>query len=139
MSAAKKIEGNTKEAKSKFSIVYGDLHANGKRQKRINDFWIFCHSTFWSKEIFSEIQEEEFKKLIAEHFRHSKNSDKTFIELIHRAVLAKRYVKRSQWRYIPKPSDWLNINYSKGLAGTADWFRQLAEQRKTVPSYNSAL
>jgi hypothetical protein len=137
MSALKKqIE---QETQFQFQIIRGGLYSPTKREKRINDFWTFCHSTFWSKEIFTESQEDEFRKLIAVYFVKGKDSNETFCQLVQRAVLAKRYVKRRKSRYIAKPADWLNINYKKGLKGTEAWYNDVEQQRLTVPSYNEGI
>src|SRR5437868_6598554 len=135
MSAARKLQNQGLPKSPQLRIIFGGLHT-GKKQKRINDFWVFCHSTFWSRENFTESQQEDFKHLIAEHFRRGTDVDTTFRELIQRAILAKRYVRRGPGRYMPKPADWLNVHFARGLSGTASWYSELAEQRKTVPSYN---
>jgi len=137
MSALKKqIE---QETQVQFRIIRGGLYSPTKRVKRINDFWTFCHSTFWSTQIFKETQEEKFKDLISAYFQKGKDSDEMFSQLVQRAVLAKRYVKRRNTRYMTKPEDWLNINYKKGLKGTETWFQEVEQQRLTVPTHNEAL
>lgn len=140
MSAAKKIQ--TKENKQKSShlkVIKGGLHPSSKKQKLINNYWTFCHSLFWSTEIFSEQQEAEFKKLIAEHFSDSKDAAKTFHQLVERAILVKRYIRRRKGRYVAKPIDWLNINFRFGLTATKAWLKEVNDQRKTVPHYNEGV
>jgi hypothetical protein len=122
-----------------FRIIKGGLYSPTKREKRINDFWTFCHSTFWSNEIFTELQEDEFRELISAYFEKGKDSDETFSQLVQRAVLAKRYVKRRNSRYVAKPADWLNINYKTGLKGTEAWYKEVEQQRLSVPTYNEGL
>jgi hypothetical protein len=106
---------------------------------RIDQFWIFCNAVLWPNQQFQNAEIKEYKKLIAEHFRNSRNYDKTFKQLIERVCLAKRYVARRKGRYISKPVDWLNINYKNGLAGTASWYKVVEKQRKTVPHYNEGI
>jgi hypothetical protein len=122
-----------------FQIIRGGLYSPTKRERRVNDFWTFCHSTFWSTEIFSDTQEEQFKELISAYFVKGKDSDLIFTQLVERATLAKRYVKRRSNRFVAKPADWLNINYKKGLKGTEAWYKEVEAQRLTVPSYNEAI
>lgn len=124
---------------SHLSVVIGDLHPASRKEKRVYDFWTFCHAVLWPTEVFTPQQEDEFKKLIREHFNNSGDVDATFKELVQRAVLAKRYIRRRSTRYISKPTDWLNIHFAKGLSGTAKWFAELMQQRKTVPHYNEGV
>jgi hypothetical protein len=120
-------------------LLKGGRYTFTKREKRISDFWRFCHSVFWNTDSFTIDQEEEFLKLIADHFNGSKNSDKTFKELVERALLARRYVDRSRSRYMPSPAEWLNIGYTKGLAGTKSWHAEILNHRKSVPQHKSEL
>ena len=76
MSALKKqIE---QETQFQFRIIRGGLYSPTKREKRLHDFWTFCHSTFRSTEIFTQSQEEKFKDLISAYFKKGKDSDETF-------------------------------------------------------------
>lgn len=120
-------------------IIYGDKYYAPIKRKRINDFWSFCHSTFWPNENFTQEQVNEFKALIADHFKGAKDINGKFKELIERAALVKRYLRRREGRYISKPADWLNINFLFGLSNTARWYKELTEQRKTVPHYNEGI
>ena len=110
-----------------------------KREMRIEQFWQFCQATFWSTREFNYAEIKEFKSLIQEYFKRNQNPDKVFKQLVERVCLAKRYVSRKKGRYISKPVDWLNINYKNGLAGTKDWYKEVLEQRKTVPHYNEGI
>lgn len=142
MSALRKIQ-TKKETKSKnvshLRVIKGGLFPTSKREKRIEQFWLFCQATFWNTGQFTDAQVGEFKTLISEHFKGSKNVDKTFKQLAERVCLAKRYVSRRKGRYISKPIDWLNINYKNGLAGTASWYKEVETQRETVPHYNEGI
>lgn len=142
MSAIKKIQ-TKREIKNThvphLKVVKGGLFPTTKREKRIEQFWLFCHATFWNTQQFSDAEITEFKLLIREHFKRNKNVDATFKQLVERVCLAKRYVTRKKGRYISKPIDWLNINYKNGLAGTASWYKVVQEQRETVPHYNEGI
>src|SRR6202007_2144375 len=87
-------------------LIKGGLYQPSKKETRINHFWVFCHSTFWSTQNFSEKEVEKFKALIAEHFKDNEKVNHKFKELVERATMAKRYIKRRWWRYITKPMDW---------------------------------
>jgi hypothetical protein len=140
MSATKILKTELqKETIITFRVIRGGLYSHSIREKRVNDFWTFCHSTFWSNELFTEEEQQEFKMLIADHFKDGKDADEVFFQLLQRATLAKRYIKRRSTRYISKPSDWLNINFKKGLAGTENWLKEVEDQRLTVPTYNEGI
>lgn len=142
MSAIRKIQ-TKKEIKNKniphLRVVKGGLFPTTKREKRIEQFWLFCHATFWNAQQFTDAEIATFKLLIREHFKRNKNVDATFKQLVERVCLAKRYVTRKKGRYISKPVDWLNINYKNGLAGTESWYKVVQEQRETVPYYNEGI
>jgi hypothetical protein len=137
MEAARKLDQEI--AESVLQIIYGGKYISPLKRKRINAFWDFCYATFWSNQNFAEAEKEKFKELIADHFAGVDDPNQKFIELVERAVLAKRYIRRRSSRYITKPIDWLNINFKKGLSGTASWYKELNEQRKTVPHYNEGI
>ncbi len=136
MEAVRKLEDQITENFMK--IIYGDKYLSPVKRKRINDFWDFCHAQFWPCQNFTEQEKQKFKELITDHFTGD-DANKKFIELIERAILAKRYIKRRSGRYIAKPIDWLNIHFKFGLSGTANWYQELVKQRKTVPHYNEAV
>lgn len=137
MEAARKLEEEI--VNQLLQIVYGDKYLSPLKKKRINDLWDICYATIWPKENFSKTEIETFKVLIADHFIGSENADEKFAELIERVVLAKRYINRRQGRYISKPIDWLNIHFKTGLQGTEKWYKQVTDQRKTVPHYNEGI
>jgi hypothetical protein len=142
MSALRNIQ-NKKEIKNKtvshLKVVRGGLFPTSNREKRIEQFWLLCHATFWNAQQFTDAEVNEFKELIREHFKRNRNVDSVFKQLVERVCLAKRYVTRRKGRYISKPIDWLNINYVNGLAGTAGWYKVVEEQRETVPHYNEGI
>lgn len=142
MSALRNIQSK-KESKNKnvshLKVVRGGLFPTSTREKRIEQFWLLCHATFWNAQQFTDAEVSEFKELIREHFKRNRNVDSVFKQLVERVCLAKRYVTRRKGRYISKPIDWLNINYVNGLAGTASWFKVVEEQRETVPHYNEGI
>lgn len=133
-----KIE-NVSTRVSHLKVVKGKNKPTDHRTIRVDQFWVFCNAALWSNQIFTDAEINEYKKLISEHFIKSRNIDKTFHQLLERVCLAKRYVNRKKGRYISKPIDWLNINYKKGLAGTASWYKVVEKQRKSVPHYNEGI
>ena len=137
MEAARKLDQEI--AETVLQIIYGDKYISPLKRKRINAFWDFCYATFWSNQNFSEAEKEKFRELIADHFAGADDPNQKFIELVERAILAKRYIRRSPSRYIAKPMDWLNISFKKGLSGTVNWYKEVNEQRKTVPHYNEGI
>lgn len=142
MSAIKKIQTKSEvknRPASHLRVVKGNLFPRTTREKRIEQFWLLCHATFWNGQQFTDAETCEFKELIAEHFKRNRNVDAVFKQLVERVCLAKRYVTRKKGRYISKPIDWLNINYKNGLAGTASWYKDVVAQRETVPHYNEGI
>lgn len=135
METARKLEQQIEE--NFLRIIYGDKYLSPLKKQRINDFWDFCHATFWPCQNFTEAEKAEFKTLIAEHF--DGDSNRKFLELVERAILAKLYIDRRVGRYVAKPIDWLNINFRYGLSGTAYWHQEMMEQRQTVPYYNESI
>ena len=140
MSAVRKLktEKNTTRT-SHLKVVKGGLYPYSKREISTENLWLFCQASLWNTQVFSDEEIKEFKALLSEHFKGSKNIEKTFKQLVERVCLAKRYLARRKGRYISKPIDWLNINYKNGLAGTAGWYAVVEEQRKTVPHYNEGI
>jgi hypothetical protein len=138
MRALKSIR-TVRKREPQLRVVRGGLYPTSKKEKRIEQFWLFCQAALWNNQQFSESEVTEFKKLIAEYFKKSKDTDKIFTQLIERVCLAKRYVSRKPGRYMSKPIDWLNINYKNGLRGTYSWFKQVQQQRRSVPHYNEGI
>lgn len=142
MSAVRKIQtqnGSRNRKTSHLRVIKGGLFPATKKEKRIEQFWLFCHATLWNSQQFDNSQVEQFKELISEHFKKFKDADKAFKQLVERVCLAKRYVNRRPGRFISKPIDWLNINYRNGLTGTESWYKSVTDQRKTVPHYNEGI
>ena len=98
-----------------------------------------AQSTLWNKTAFSKKELAHLSELMAEHFDNGQHPRKTFLEIIQRICLAKRYLSREKGRYIAKPVDWLNIFYYNGLSGTAAWLEDVKSQRKTCPEYNKGI
>lgn len=132
---AKKLQEEITETFLK--IVYGEKYLSPLKKKRIDDFWDFCHATFWPCQNFTDAEKEKFRELIAEHF--TGDPDEKFLELIERAILVKRYIRRGFGRFVASPIDWLDIRYSYGLTGTAPWRNDMMERRKTLPHYNDSV
>ncbi|MBI4929903.1 MAG: hypothetical protein HY841_04010 [Bacteroidetes bacterium] len=113
------------------------INAQVKEKKMLIEMsWLAAKSAFWNNEQFSEKEEQEFRRLISAHFERNPNYRQQFKDIIERICLAKRYISRKFGRYVPKPSDWLNIHFKYGFAGTAKWLEEVKEQRRTVPHYN---
>jgi hypothetical protein len=120
-------------------VVKGDLFRTIKRVQRTQQFWIFCHSLFWSTQNFSEEQQNDYKQLIAPHFKGSSDIDETFKELVERACIAKQYVSQKDYRSIADPNEWLNIHYLQGLSGTCNDYQAIQNQRQTIPTYKEGI
>src|SRR5947207_163949 len=62
-----------------------------KKANRVEAYWKFSRAMFWHTQNFHEGETNKFKTLIHEFFHNSRDIDGTFIELVERACLAKRY------------------------------------------------
>lgn len=139
MSTEKKSNTERKNQATKLKVIKGGKYPKTKKDIAVENLWLFTHAALWNTQLFTEEETEEFKNLLSEYFKGQRNIDKTFKQLVERVCLAKRYLARKKGRYISKPIDWLNINYKNGLAGTASWYKTVAEQRLTVPHYNEGI
>lgn len=133
MSAVRK----TKSRASHLRVVKGSK--TNPLQSIVESTWAFMHAALWQNEEFTEAEQMQFHKLIAEYYNSAAPAEKVFEELVERVCLVKRYLSRKQGRYVAKPIDWLNIHYYNGLRGTETWYRQVCQQRVTVPYYNQGL
>lgn len=134
------VPETTGESRIPLHIVNsGDLYRGLNLIRRTTDYWIFCHSTFWPNEDFSESEQYKFRSLIAEHFNGCENIDDKFKELIQRAILAKRYVEEKTYRYMEPAGAWLNIRFLNGLSGTSKWFEAIQEHRRDKQDFNEGL
>ena len=129
----------TNPSLTQLKIIKGDLFNTVKRVKRTQDLLNFSQSLFWPERNFSEKRQLELKLRIAEHFRESKDIDKTFRELVERTVLAKRWVEEEEYRTILRPELWFNIDRIDGLYFTHGLYGKMLTQRKTIPSYQCGL
>jgi hypothetical protein len=123
----------------KLQLLKGGLYPRTKKETASENLWLICKAAFWNTQLFTHEEEANFKLLIAEHFKGSRNLDVTFKQLVERVCLVKRYLTRRKGRYISKPIDWLNVNYKNGLSGTAKWYKDVENQRATVPHYNEGI
>lgn len=138
METAKKVKQETGK-QLKLQLIKGGLYPRTKKETASENLWLICKAAFWNTQLFSHEEEANFKLLVAEHFKGSRNLDVTFKQLVERVCLAKRYLTRRKGRYISKPIDWLNVNYKNGLSGTAKWYKEVNNQRATVPNYNEGI
>ena len=73
--------------------------------------WEYAQKTLWENQRFTKSEVENFSVESSRHFRN----------YCERIRLAKEYVNRHPWRYIPHPTIWLNKHNPKGFAGTKNW------------------
>lgn len=136
MTAVRKIQTETI---SHLRVVKGGRKKERSSDQIISNAWLFAQASLWEGQVFTETEIKKFKKLIAEFFEECEYSDETFIEFCERVILAKRYVSRSQFRYVAAPINWLNIHFKYGISGTAKWYSEVELQRVTAPEYNKGL
>lgn len=122
--------------KATFTLIPG---GKARQEPFITATWIIAQSILWNHHQFTEAEISKFKKLITDHYQVQPNTVRCFKDLAERICLARRYVMRYRSRYVARPIDWLNINYGKGLSGTAEWLNRVNEQRTSVPSYEQGI
>ncbi|MCC6370073.1 MAG: hypothetical protein IT236_03605 [Bacteroidia bacterium] len=91
------------------------------RLKRIEDFWTFCHATFWFDRNFCEEEQNHYRRLIGTYFDNQQDADSVFTELVERACALKLYFNRNRDTKIPSPSEWLNGNRYCNLRCSKMW------------------
>jgi|GEM_PF-2799980 len=89
--------------------------------------WEYAQKTLWENQRFTKSEVEISKAFIKEYYEmispenFSLESSRHFRNYCERIRLAKEYVNRHPWRYIPHPTIWLNKHNPKGFAGTKNW------------------
>ncbi len=92
--------------------------------------WQFAHEVLWESKPFNETEVELSKHYIREYYSAIKPEQFTssvsqhFSAYCQRIVMARNYVRRSPYRYIPHPCIWLNRKNPKGFAGTKKWYER---------------
>lgn len=102
-----------------------------------NGAWVFAQCALWPGCNFSQAEQEAAKDYIRGYLQAAENKKRAFMALCQRVVLTKRYLAKSDSRYVSLPSVWFNNEYPFGFAGTLSWLRTVEEQRKKVPAYLS--
>jgi hypothetical protein len=131
------MEALQKQQPAKLTLIKGG--AKSEYQQCIIATWQIAQAALWPDKNFTDQQKDEYKSLITGYYRGSKNKVACFKQIVQRILLAKRYVNRNKGRYIPKPSDWLNIHFTYGISGTKTWYEKIKEERKKVPHYNEGI
>ncbi len=111
-------------------------------QLMVDVSWDFAHHQLWNDYPFSEEEIAKAKKYIRRYYRAihparftrtANNRLKVFCE---RVMLAKKYVLRFPYRYIPSPCIWFNPKNAKGFRGTKEWYeRGKVRDGKPIPSF----
>ncbi|MFM2224261.1 MAG: hypothetical protein RJA07_463 [Bacteroidota bacterium] len=117
-----------------------ELHRTNFHNKLTKAAWDFAYAVLWTNETFSE--EEKMMCMDSIKIYLMKNKHRltdAFIEFCERVMLAKWYVQQSPLRFIPHPVIWLNQNYVKGFAGTAEWHQLLQARRSVIVNHHLPL
>ena len=104
--------------------------------------WDFAHQQLWNEYPFSEEEIAKAKKYIRKYYRAiaperftqiANNRLRVFCE---RVMLAKKYVLRFPYRYIPHPCIWFDNKNPKGFRGTKKWYeRGKVRKGKPIPAF----
>lgn len=103
--------------------------------------WEFAHSILWDNFPFSEAEANLSKTYIREYYeaippeQFGRDASRHFTGYCERILLARNYVSRFPWRYIPHPCIWLNRCNPKGFAGTKQWYDRLKKKRRKQAEY----
>jgi hypothetical protein len=93
--------------------------------------WQFAHTVLWNNQRFTKVETELSKHFIREYYeaipaeQFLETASQHLSAYCTRIILARDYVRRSPYRYIPHPCIWLNRRYPKGFAGTKKWYERL--------------
>ena len=111
-------------------------------QLMVDSSWDFAHHHLWNDYPFSEEEIAKAKKFIRKYYRAIRPEEftqkantrlKVFCE---RVMLAKKYVLRFPYRYIPNPAAWFDNKNAKGFRGTKEWYvRGQVRKGKSIPNY----
>ena len=97
--------------------------------------WEFAHSILWNGYPFSKGEINLAKLFIREYYdeipaeKFTETAHRHFTAYCERILLAKEYVSRFSYRYIPHPCIWLDKENPKGFAGTKRWYLENLAKR----------
>lgn len=111
-------------------------------QLMVDVSWDFAHNHLWNNYPFEKEEVEKVKKFIRRYYgaihperftQVANNRLKVFCE---RVMLARKYVLRFPYRYIPSPGIWFDPKNEKGFRGTKKWYeRGKVRKGKPIPAY----
>ena len=114
----------------------GKMYAHPATIKLFTDAtWQFAHSVLWNDQPFSKAETALSKHYISEYYeaipaeQFTKTVSAHFSAYCQRVLMARKYVDRSPYRYIPRPYIWLDRRNPKGFAGTKKWYERMWRRR----------
>jgi hypothetical protein len=114
----------------------GKMYAHPATIKLFTDAtWQFAHSVLWNDQPFSKAETALSKYYIREYYeaipaeQFTKTVSQHFSAYCQRVMMAKKYVDRSYFRYIPHPIVWLDRRNPTGFAGTKKWYERQWRRR----------
>lgn len=90
--------------------------------------WEYAHRMLWNNHSFSQYETQQAKSFIREYYesipagKFSAGMHRFFSGYCIRIQMAREYVLRRTYRYIPHPCIWLDKRNPKGFAGTKSWY-----------------
>jgi len=108
-------------------------------EKYVETAWQFAYAALWYSQRLSPKEITQSKNFLEEYILSKstpENGAQCFMECV---TLAAEYVRRRPGRYAANPVEWLNRNFAFGIKAAEDWLRDVYFQRRTVPTYKSAI
>ncbi len=97
--------------------------------------WEYAHRILWNNYPFTKQETEQAKAYIREYYEsvpagESSGLYRYFSAYCIRIQMARNYVLRRPYRYIPHPCLWLDKRNPKGFAGTKAWYDAMLQEQR---------
>jgi hypothetical protein len=101
--------------------------------------WIFARCLLWNDLEFSALEEQRAQEQILTLLNRCADARRGFKSFCQRVMLAQQYLSRSEDRYLPLPTQWLDPGNEQGFAGTRNWLRRIEAARASLPCHRQEL
>ncbi|MEP7374714.1 MAG: hypothetical protein ABI675_15065 [Chitinophagaceae bacterium] len=116
----------------------GLANRNDKINHLINSAWLFAYSVLWNNMIFSKGEIADSKKHIGEWLK-GRNTEKAFVNLCQRIILARLNVKSLNSDFLSLPSLWFDPENPEGFAVIKEWLDEIRTIRRSLPGFKVEL
>jgi hypothetical protein len=112
-----------------------DIKSAGNMNLMVHASWNFVYTALWGHCLFSSLEKDKARSAIRQYLLQSADPEQAYYSFCQRVLLAREYVSQGSHRFIPLPSQWLDINNPNGFAGTEAWLDQMLDKRSSLPLY----